>query len=29
VALTGFRPGIALEDGLERFATWWATRPIP
>jgi UDP-glucuronate 4-epimerase len=29
VALTGFRPGIALEDGLERFAQWWRTRPIP
>ena len=28
-ALTGFRPGIALEDGLQRFAQWWKTRPLP
>jgi UDP-glucuronate 4-epimerase len=28
VALTGFRPSIALEDGIVRFVQWWKTRPI-
>jgi UDP-glucuronate 4-epimerase len=22
-ALTGYRPGVAIDEGLERFATWW------